>query len=647
MSYAIWKLAVAVANTAIGGGDLTHLFSGLGDIGVKSLKLDEIKDDDPGDENIVALLVESTEREFDRFLESEGLDDAERKAVFERGRAVLVSEIPERIWDRSIIESLAHNSSRDVDFVAGQILGLLTLKPEERQSPVGRFCFSVVRRVIELALENSRFDKYISSSRHDIIANKLDDLQETIQLHVRKTSENAPSRELLENLAWRFEFKNPDASMEEISRFLKEKAKEWSELKLAIEELRSGSTTLVQNLEQAEKLLTQGNFQLAHITLENSRRRADDSLKSQLRERAKINSVQGRARLLDGDLDGAFRDFHGATYGWLAEKPTEAWPTRLEHFELLSNQVLLHGERAIEVALKFGKRTQRILDPGTKEWIAISNGLAALLLVEGKIVGGDSGSNRVRESLDMLLDNAPILASGQLTDDLAQERMLAMANAVRAAMPSEPSSDLSITDIAKFKEALDTCIRLYGVLLEKQIDQKNDLTQWNEVMLGLGASYLSAANLSTPVEASSLVLKAVEVFSDLTKKNASGGESGVWAAAHVGIGSAWLRMAKATVENGGLGDVGTSLLPVAIQSFQAALTVFSEEKHPLAVAEIKVKESEALIWRASQGGGVNNGDYQTAIDLLKNAQHLLTNVSAPGIKRRIGDLLVHAQSDFR
>ncbi|MCP5088933.1 MAG: helix-turn-helix transcriptional regulator [Rhodobacteraceae bacterium] len=121
------------------------------------------------------------------------------------------------------------------------------------------------------------------------------------------------TRELLENLAQRFEHTNPDAPEAELIAHLKDKAKDWKALKEKLADLETTKASLANQTAAAEAAIERGDFDEADAILEAAEDlHADTELRAASEVQSKLRFTRGEAALLKGDPDKAFDRFEAA-----------------------------------------------------------------------------------------------------------------------------------------------------------------------------------------------------------------------------------------------------------------------------------------------------------------------------------------------
>ena len=114
------------------------------------------------------------------------------------------------------------------------------------------------------------------------------------------------SRQLMENLALRFEHENPDADDTELFEYLKSRATELKQLKARLSELEGATQLLDNKLKAANEALDCGQFAKADETLAAAEeiQQTKKTLK-EIQAQSKIRVVRGDAALFRGDSTAA------------------------------------------------------------------------------------------------------------------------------------------------------------------------------------------------------------------------------------------------------------------------------------------------------------------------------------------------------
>lgn len=116
--------------------------------------------------------------------------------------------------------------------------------------------------------------------------------------------------ELLENLAQRFGIDNPDQPPAALAAFLKEKAKDYRQLKADMAALPKSDERVANVRAAAEEAIARGDF-------EEARARLDDAVEIEIRDHALVSAqkaagllnLKAKSHLLEGDADAAAASF--------------------------------------------------------------------------------------------------------------------------------------------------------------------------------------------------------------------------------------------------------------------------------------------------------------------------------------------------
>lgn len=117
-------------------------------------------------------------------------------------------------------------------------------------------------------------------------------------------------RQLLENLAQRFEYDNPDASDSELLNFLKGKASELSQLKKRLKELEGLSEALDNQIKSANAAVEVGDFDEADNILAAAEEiQQEERTLKEVSKQSEIRFTRADTALFRGDVDTACKHY--------------------------------------------------------------------------------------------------------------------------------------------------------------------------------------------------------------------------------------------------------------------------------------------------------------------------------------------------
>lgn len=195
------------------------------------------------------------------------------------------------------------------------------------------------------------------------------------------TGPRLPPR-LLENLALRFGFTNPEASEDELESFLKEKATEFRELQERLAQMNALDKRIATFIDAANVALEQGDFQLVDKQLEEAEQvQLTMSTLPALQIQHQLRSERAQAALLAGEVSRATHHWEMASnYFSNIDKNVEAekryeYCTRLREYGYRYRSVdALHAaEEALDRNLAIWER-----DRDLANWCKAMNALGAI-----------------------------------------------------------------------------------------------------------------------------------------------------------------------------------------------------------------------------------------------------------------------------
>ncbi|WP_155253572.1 helix-turn-helix domain-containing protein [Bradyrhizobium japonicum] len=114
------------------------------------------------------------------------------------------------------------------------------------------------------------------------------------------------ARNLIEAISRQFEHSNPQASLAEVDDFLRQKAREWAELRARIQAIESTDSKLANFTTAASHALAEGNFEEVDALLAQAEDfQQQERTLTEVRKQAQIRITRGDTSLLKGDFDAA------------------------------------------------------------------------------------------------------------------------------------------------------------------------------------------------------------------------------------------------------------------------------------------------------------------------------------------------------
>jgi len=420
------------------------------------------------------------------------------------------------------------------------------------------------------------------------------------------------SREILENLAQRFEHENPDVPDEELIAYLKAKAEELKHLRARLSDLERPSGVLRNQIAAADKALEIGRFDEADEILAAAEEiQLEERTLKEVREQANIRFARGDTALFRGQPDLAAVHYTKAAEYFLGFDKYEA----ASAFSSAAGQIYEYERRAL---------TQRFT-------IAIGLAERALSLVEDKAPSATWALFKYR--LALLQQNE---ARARRQDSL---KFLGQAiNNAQDALSR--CSTLSTFDWASLMTLLGNCHlerghRLsnqgwkadldFAIKTYEQLSRDPRVETLNQhrchVFSNLSAAYIEKARRSPDTDRPANLQKAKKAAHRAIELSSQDSQADIWSAAQMNLGQILIHMAKDVSDK-----EATFLRIQAISAFNASLETYLQGGFTLQMAHTQFLVGRAYLEQAMSEKYVESREtylvrgraaYETALQVFR------------------------------
>ncbi len=207
---------------------------------------------------------------------------------------------------------------------------------------------------------------------------------------------------LLENLALRFGHDNPDAPPAELEAFLKEKAKDWQEMRARLEALAEADGRVANLVGAAEAAIEAGNFDEADEILSHAEEmQQSEHTLMQVRKQARIRATRAEAALLRGDADRGHAHFEAAAAFFDPFDRLEGASQRHDYFMRLVEHADRFGGNGHLGAVRLAGQNLTVYtrDDMPAQWAMTQNNLGNALRTLGERAGGQDGLKALNEAV--------------------------------------------------------------------------------------------------------------------------------------------------------------------------------------------------------------------------------------------------------
>ncbi|MEL7468133.1 MAG: helix-turn-helix transcriptional regulator [Pseudomonadota bacterium] len=199
---------------------------------------------------------------------------------------------------------------------------------------------------------------------------------------------------LLENLAMRFGIASPDASATELEAYLRDAAKDYSDMKARLDALAAADGRIANLMGAAKGAMDAGDFDEADARLADAEEiQQTEHTLVQVRKQAELRTERGKAALMKFDVDAAYGHFSEAAAFFEPFDQEEAFNAR----NGAGRWFFEHGQRFAGHAPQALARLQRLnIEQTPKEefpelWARANNNLAIALQEQGTRAEGEAG----------------------------------------------------------------------------------------------------------------------------------------------------------------------------------------------------------------------------------------------------------------
>jgi tetratricopeptide (TPR) repeat protein len=423
------------------------------------------------------------------------------------------------------------------------------------------------------------------------------------------------SREILENLAQRFEHENPDAPDEELIAHLKTKADELKQLRARLSELEDQAGSLKNQIGAADRAFEFGRFDEADEILAAAEVQQEERTLKEVRTQARIRFARGDAALFRGNPDIAAIHYAKAAEYFLGLDRDEVATV----LSAGARQVYEHerrvGKQRFMTAIGLAQRALEMVEdtaPSDK-WALYKYRLALLEQNEGRAQRHNS-----LEFLSKAIENAQEALSRcqTLSNDAWASLMTLLGNCHLERGRRD--------NTAGWEADLDFAITTYEALSnDTRIETLNE--HRCHVFNNLAAACIERARRADGEEKKRYWQKAKEAAKRAIELSSEDHQIDIWSAAQMNLGHVLM---QATSE---LNDERAKFLRIqAISAFNASLETFNESRFEAQMAHTQFLLGRAYLEHALGATLVSIREiylaqaiaaYQTALQIFaKNAQ---------------------------
>jgi tetratricopeptide (TPR) repeat protein len=491
---------------------------------------------------------------------------AAERADMRAAEAVIVQEAPALLLDRGAMAACAAGDFEAMG--AAHLMEKLGLTARDFTPRALAHAEALLRAGLAAAKENEGFYRRLSldallDARADAAATRA--MVETL---LRQSVFPADARRLLENLALRFGHDNPDAPAAELEAFLREKAKDYAEMRARLDALAAADRRIANLMGAAEAALAAGDFDEADARLADAEamQQAEHTL-VQVRKQAQLRVERGRAALLKGDAAAAVAHAEAAAGFFGPFDPLEGARLRDAEATVLGR----HGElfssggntRAAELwseNLAVYLRTNRPAD-----WAATQNNLGLVWSGQARRTTGPESTRLLRAAVKAYRAALAVYTRAEHPTEWA-----AAQNNIANLVSYRGERTSGAEGLQLLKEAVEAC----HAALEVRTRAKSP-ANWAATQNNLGIA-LSAQGVRTGGdEGARMLCDAIEAYVAALEVRSRTTHPVDWAITQNNLAVALYFKA---VRFGG--DERARLLDEAVTACRAALEVFDRAKHP-------------------------------------------------------------------
>lgn len=389
------------------------------------------------------------------------------------------------------------------------------------------------------------------------------------------------SRELIENLAFRFEHDNPNAADSELIVFLKDKAEELKRLKKRLSELEGATGTLNNQIVAAKDALEHGRFDEADDILAAAEEiQQEERTLKEIRSQSSIRFARGDAALLRGQSSIASAHYKKAA-GYFTGFD------RVMVAEILSSaagQIYEFERHALKPrfvdAIDLARSALEIIDPRSNEgeWIRAKYRLALLQQVKSR-TGAPNSADLLNESIRNAEEALNLGTAIEDFDWASLTMVLGNSHMARSERHENENWENDIDTAIKIFDLLANDQRLEHLKVHRCRLYNNIYAAWNL------KSQRSMRDNRGPYKekAKKALIRAVEL-------SAMEGEVNVWSAAQHNLGAT---LAEAAAQ---AGDQDAKFLLIqSLAAFSASLEAYPQTAFSLQMANTQFAFGRVLL----------------------------------------------------
>ncbi len=308
---------------------------------------------------------------------------------------------------------------------------------------------------LELSLEQAR--------RIGLLGEDVRELTRKVDGLIDRLDTSVP-RDAFENLAMRFGHDNPDAPVGDLEAFLRDKAREWKDLKAQAAKLDEGNARIANVRAAVEAAIEAADFA-------GARARLDEALELQVKEVAvaalrpavEMYGLKAETWLLEGDADAAADSFEAGAMLFTGvdrmEEATARWNGALR----LYGHGLRYGGAGLLRAIEAYRRNDAVYTPEVQpvSWAGTQNNLANALSDQAARVEGAAGADLLAEAVTAYRAALEVYTREAQPVDWAMTQNN-LANALRAQaarVEGAAGADLLAGAVTAFRAALEVYTR--------------------------------------------------------------------------------------------------------------------------------------------------------------------------------------------
>jgi tetratricopeptide (TPR) repeat protein len=420
----------------------------------------------------------------------------------------------------------------------------------------------------------------------------LDDIQKELQ-HLRASYgslvaalDDVRRLSRADKLVLAGQFERADAAKltdAELQGFLENKAEEWRAYRGRIEAIDERTAGLGNLKAAAQDAAARLDFDEVEALLV----RVDEA---ESESAAETKVLRAENALLRGRAEDAFRMLSAAADGFGSMGPAEPTRRRITYADQLYQHGLRYGTSAFEPAKEMARIGVELADKGgaVDVWAHGKNLLGNLLWAQGQLLGGEEGSDRLRES-----------------EAAYREALNIRTHENDPSGWATTQNDLGIvlrelgrrTGGERGREILWQSVRAYRAALRVR---KKGVGQgaWAVTRNNLGHTLYNLSELEEGRYKMQLLARAAACHRSALRTLDPTNDAHAWAASHLNLGNVRAALGQALE-----GEVGLRSLLAAKEAYRAALEVWTENEFPLHWAATQMDQGTVLLPLGMRQGG--------------------------------------------